>query len=60
MVGIGKIRVNGMPEDHEKYVVARVVGSSVNELWYWGSLDNKEEDDNAAKDFWNGIVVEVN
>lgn len=60
MVGIGKIIVNGMPEEHERYVVAIVVGSSVNELWYWGSWDNKEEADNAAKDLWNGIVVEVN
>lgn len=49
--------VNNIPEDAERYIVAMV---SEGELWYWGSWDNKEEADNAAKDFWNGIVVEVN
>ena len=38
----------------DKYVVARVVNA---ELWFWGSYDDKDKADRAARELENGVVV---
>ena len=51
------VKINNMPKDPKKYVVARVVDG---ELWYYGSFD--EEDENRSKlarKEINGIIAEV-
>lgn len=35
-----KVIINNLDEDHERFVVARLVE---NELWYWGSWDDSAE-----------------
>ena len=47
--------VNNLPENPERYIVARLSNC---ELWYWGSWDNKEKAEKAAEEFDNGVVVE--
>ena len=51
-----QVKVNNTPNDTEKYVVARVINS---ELWYWGSWDELEDAEEAAKNT-DGIVVRRN
>lgn len=49
-------KVNNMPKDPRKYVVAKVVE---NELWYWMSFDTEPLADIAAAECGeNAIVLE--
>lgn len=52
---ICNVWINNMPEETEKYIVARF---DRNELWYWGSWRNETDAEKAAMQFKNGIVVE--
>jgi hypothetical protein len=47
--------VNNVPNETEKYVVARW-SDEMRSLWYWGSWDNLEDAEEAAKNT-GGIVV---
>lgn len=49
------IEVMNVPKDHDKYIVARL---SDGELWYWGSWDDNQLADLAAREI-DGVVVEV-
>lgn len=49
------IIINNIPEDHEKYIVARFSEGS---FWYWGSWDNRADAESAAWEI-NGFVAEV-
>lgn len=44
-------------EDIAPYIVARL-NTETNELWYWGSYDNKEKADQAASEI-GGLVVKM-
>lgn len=46
--------VNNIPEDAERYIVARVFEG---ELWYWGSWDNKNKAHDVAEEI-GGVMVE--
>lgn len=50
-----QVIVNNVPNDTEKYIVARY-SEETNVLWYWGSWDNKDDAAECAKNV-NGIVV---
>ena len=49
------VKVNNLPADTEKYIVAKYVDHS---LWYYGSWDNSEEAERVALELENGLVVE--
>lgn len=46
--------VNNIPEDAERYIVARVFEG---ELWYWGSWDDKNKAHEVAEEI-GGVMVE--
>jgi hypothetical protein len=46
--------VNNLPDDIEKYVVAKVCDG---ELWFWGTWDDKDEAEKAVNDVENGILL---
>lgn len=46
--------VNNLPDEIEKYVVARVCDG---ELWFWGTWDDKDEAERAVNDVENGILL---
>lgn len=46
--------VNNLPDEIDKYVVARVCDG---ELWFWGTWDDKDEAENVVNDVENGIVL---
>ena len=50
-----QVKVNNVPNVTEKYVVARW-SDEMRSLWYWGSWDNLEDAEEAAKNT-GGIVV---
>lgn len=50
------VTINNLPEKHKRYVVARLVQ---NELWYWGSWNDRRDADDVALTFDNGIVVDM-
>lgn len=54
MVGACLAAVNNMPNEIEKYVVARCVSC---ELWFYGSYEKESQAAEIAK-FIDGIVVE--
>lgn len=51
-----KVSINNMDEDHERFVVARLVD---NQLWYWGSWSDPLEAERVARTFENGVVVDT-
>lgn len=55
MQNIGYVKVNNLPSEHERYVVARL---NDGELWFWGSWADKETAEKAANQFENGRVIE--
>ena len=48
------VEVMNVPKDHDKYIVARL---NEGELWYWGSWEDNQLADLAAREI-SGIVVE--
>lgn len=46
--------VNNLPDDIEKYVVARVCDG---ELWFWGTWDDKDKAEKVVNDVENGILL---
>lgn len=46
--------VNNLPDEIDKYVIARVCDG---ELWFWGTWDDKDEAENVVNDVENGIVL---
>jgi hypothetical protein len=46
--------VNNLPDEIDKYVVAKVCDG---ELWFWGTWDDKDEAEKAVNDVENGIVL---
>ena len=52
----GKVNVNNVPVEHCRYIVARLVD---NELWYYGSWDDKTDAVSVAMQFENGLVVDM-
>lgn len=46
--------VNNLPDDIEKYVVAKVCDG---ELWFWGTWNDKNEAKKAVNDVENGILL---
>lgn len=48
-------KVNNLPKDVEKYVVAREVDG---ELWFWGSFETEGKAIEASSQFFNGFVLE--
>lgn len=51
-----KVSINNLDEDHERFVVCRLVES---ELWYWGSWSDPLEAERVARTFENGVVVDT-
>lgn len=51
-----RVVINNMDEDHERFVVARLVE---NDLWYWGSWEDHKEAERVARTFENGVVVDT-
>lgn len=49
-----RIKVNNVPDNAEKYIVARY---NMSELWFWGSWNTLEEAERVANEISNGIVV---
>lgn len=56
MQNMGYVKVNNLPPEHERYIVARL---NDGELWFYGSWDNEAQAEKAAKEFENGLVVEI-
>lgn len=54
--GYVKAIVNNVPDDPQRYIVAKAV---CGELWYWGSWKDENEAYRVAKQFDNGCVLEV-
>ena len=52
---MAKVNIQNLPEEVDKYIVARLV---MGELWYWGSWDDKDIAKREAEIFHNGILVE--
>ena len=54
------VKINNMTPDcineNTKYIVARLVDD---ELWYWGSYEDIERSETAAKQFTNALILEV-
>ncbi len=50
------LKVNNLPKDHDRYVVARLVDV---ELWFWGSWEDRGAAERAAATFDNGVVVDM-
>lgn len=52
-----QVKVNNVPIEHDKYIVARLC---MGELWYWGSWNDVEVAKKVIKEneFENGIIVE--
>lgn len=48
------VEVMNVPKDHDKYIVARL---NQGKLWYWGSWEDNQSADMAAREI-SGIVVE--
>ena len=48
------VEVMNVPKNHDKYIVARL---NEGELWYWGSWEDNQSADLAAREI-SGIVVE--
>lgn len=48
------VEVMNVPKDHDKYIVARL---NEGKLWYWGSWEDNQSADLAAREI-SGIVVE--
>ena len=49
-----RAKVNNLPDDSKKYVVARLIDG---EFWFWGSYENEDRAKQAAKDI-GGVVLE--
>ncbi len=49
-----EVNINNVPEDTERYIVARIVEG---EMWYWGSWKEKHDAETTAKEI-DGIVIE--
>ena len=47
--------INNMPKEHERYAVCREFD---NELWYWGSWDDKDKAECVAENI-GGVVVDT-
>lgn len=41
------MKIHNMPEDHDKYIVARVCD---NELWFWGSFETETDAKKVAEE----------
>lgn len=52
----GRIEVNNIGCDYERYVIARLVDGK---LWYWGSWDDEKASERVAGQFDNGVVVDM-
>lgn len=52
-----QVKVNNVPSEHDRYIVARLC---MGELWYWGSWSTLDAATRVIKEnnFENGIVVE--
>ena len=46
--------VNNLPDDIEKYVVAKVFDG---EMWFWGTYDDKNRAEKAVHDV-DGVILE--
>lgn len=51
-----QIQINNLPMDYKKYVVAMLID---NNLWYWGSWDDKSKAEQVAKTMPDGVVIEM-
>lgn len=56
MEQVGSVIVNNAPVEHCRYIVARL---NNNELYYWGSWDDKTEAISVAMRFDNAVVVDM-
>lgn len=54
---ICEVKVNNVPENARKYVVARFDHEHTHELWFWGSWDEREKAEQAAGEV-SGVVFE--
>jgi len=52
----GTVEIMNIPEKHSRYVVCRLVDG---QLWFYDSWSDREQADNTAAEFDNGLVVEV-
>lgn len=50
-----EIKVNNPPKKYRKYIVVRLVDSS---LWYYATYDTEEEASNVAREV-DGFIAEV-
>lgn len=50
------VKVNNLESDHERYVVARIYED---ELWFWGSWDDRNAAERVANQFDNAVVVDM-
>lgn len=56
MNALCQVKVNNVPDNPCKYIVARYDSNSLS-LWFWGSWDDKQEAGIAAEEI-TGIVLE--
>lgn len=52
----GIVKIYNITDNHDRYVVCRLVDGK---LWYYTSWKKLEDAESAAEEFDNGIVVEV-
>ena len=51
-----QVKVNNVPKGTLEYVVARYDEDS-QQLWFWGTWDDKDEAEKAVNDVENGILL---
>ena len=50
-----RVKVNNLPDEPKRYVVARVIDCG---LWFWGSYDDEDKAKQAAKEI-EGVVLDA-
>lgn len=53
---IGTVGVRNLPPKHSRYVMCRLVDG---ELWFYTSWNTRDKAEDAAREFENGIVVDM-
>lgn len=53
---IARVKINNMPSDPARYVVARLVEGA---FWYYSTWKTKEQADKNASEFDNAFVFEI-